>query len=219
MPSEVGSISEEGTYEPSGSEALKRSGSRLGRAGGFQNFQKNLSERLKEIRKAYPEAEEVELSGPRTTRSAGSKAGDAASVGAGGKETRCSLPERLQMDLSLRLRASRERRGLLANPLPTVNVELFSMALDEFANNKEVGAGKDKNASFWWWIRLWVAHRQRGLEVPEGIHLEFLPSLSPPSYSRRRGCGLFNQRGSGQWALRRDRGDRGGTDGALSRTA
>lgn len=56
-PARLG-VSEEGAYEPSGSEALKRSGSRLRGAGGFQ---KNLSERLKEIRNAYPKAEEVEL--------------------------------------------------------------------------------------------------------------------------------------------------------------
>ena len=70
--------------------------------------------------------------------------------------------------------------------LPTVNVELFSMALDEFA--REVGAGKDKRASFWWWIRLdgTLAGRSRSRK---GYTLSFCPRAHP-SYSRRRGYGL-----------------------------
>jgi hypothetical protein len=35
--------------------------------------------------------------------------------------------------------------------LPTVNTELFSLALREFA--KGVGAGKKKRVMFWWWTR------------------------------------------------------------------
>jgi transposase len=59
--------------------------------------------------------------------------------------------------------------------LPTVNVKLFSMALDEFA--KEVGAGKKR--------RILLVVDQAGwhtggeVELPEGIHLELLPSGSP----------------------------------------
>jgi hypothetical protein len=60
--------------------------------------------------------------------------------------------------------------------LPTLNTELFSMALNEFA--KEVAVGKDKRAYFWWWIRPGGILAKR-FEVPEGIHLEFLPSGSP----------------------------------------
>jgi transposase len=60
--------------------------------------------------------------------------------------------------------------------LPTVNTELFSMTLNEFA--REVGAGKDKR------VLLLVVdqagwHTGKEVEVPEGIHLEFLPSGSP----------------------------------------
>ena len=55
-PARLG-VSEEGAYEPSGSQALKRPGSRIAGAGGFQ---KNLPERLKAIEKAHPGAE-VEL--------------------------------------------------------------------------------------------------------------------------------------------------------------
>ncbi len=59
--------------------------------------------------------------------------------------------------------------------LPTVNVELFSMALDEFA--KEVGAGKDKRILLVVDQAGW--HTGAEVELPEGIHLEFLPSGSP----------------------------------------
>src|SRR5215204_2191073 len=45
----------------------------------------------------------------------GPKAGDSASMGAGRKEARCPLQERLQVDLPLRLRAPRERRSVLAD--------------------------------------------------------------------------------------------------------
>jgi hypothetical protein len=70
--------------------------------------------------------------------------------------------------------------------LPTVNVELFSMALKEFA--EEVGAGGEEKR-----VLLVVDkagwHTGGEVEVPEGIHLEFLPSGSPELQPRRRGCG------------------------------
>src|SRR5215212_2290468 len=50
----------------------------------------------------------------RGRSASGPKAGDETSMGAGGKETGCPLQERLQVDLPLRFRAPRERRGLLA---------------------------------------------------------------------------------------------------------
>jgi len=50
-------VHEEGGYEPPAPETLQRPGSRRFRTGGFQ---KNLPERLKEIRKAHPKAE-IEL--------------------------------------------------------------------------------------------------------------------------------------------------------------
>ena len=52
--------------------------------------------------------------------------------------------------------------------LPTVNTELFSMALREFA--KEVGAGKDKRVVLVVDQAGW--HTGKEVEVPEGIHLE-----------------------------------------------
>jgi transposase len=59
--------------------------------------------------------------------------------------------------------------------LPTVNVQLFSMALKEFA--KEVGAGEEKRILLVVDKAGW--HAGGEVEVPEGIHLEFLPSGSP----------------------------------------
>jgi transposase len=59
--------------------------------------------------------------------------------------------------------------------LPTVNVELFSIALNEFA--REVGASKDKRILLVVDQAGW--HTGKEVEIPEGIHLEFLPSGSP----------------------------------------
>jgi hypothetical protein len=73
--------------------------------------------------------------------------------------------------------------------LPTVNKELFSVALDEFA--KEVGAGEDK--------RILVVVDQAGwhtsgeLEAPEGIDLELLPPGSPELQPAERLWPLTNE--------------------------
>jgi transposase len=84
----------------------------------------------------------------------------------------------------------RERRGLLAVILPTLNVELFSMALnEEFA--KEVGAGEDKRVVLVVDKAGW--HTGGEVEVPEGIHLEFLPSGSPELQPAERLWVLTNE--------------------------
>jgi transposase len=73
--------------------------------------------------------------------------------------------------------------------LPTVNVKLFSMALWEFA--KEVGAGKKR--------RILLVVDQAGwhtggeVELPEGIHLELLPSGSPELMPAERLWVLTNE--------------------------
>ena len=73
--------------------------------------------------------------------------------------------------------------------LPTANVELFSMALDEFA--KEVGAGEE--------VRILLVVDKAGwhiggeVEIPEGIHLEFLPSGSPELMPAERLWPLTNE--------------------------
>ena len=73
--------------------------------------------------------------------------------------------------------------------LPAVNTELFSMALRQFA--KEVGAGEGKR------IHLVVDragwHTGREVEVPEGLHLEFLPAGSPELQPAERLWPLTNE--------------------------
>ena len=75
--------------------------------------------------------------------------------------------------------------------VPTVNVKLFSMALNEFA--KEVGAGKDKRVLLVVDQAGW--HTGKEVEVPEGIHLEFLPSGSPELQSAERLWPLLTNEG------------------------
>jgi DDE superfamily endonuclease len=60
--------------------------------------------------------------------------------------------------------------------LPTVSAEVFSMALEHFA--REVGAGRRKRILLVLDRAGWHAAKKK-LKVPEGIHLEFLPSHSP----------------------------------------
>jgi DDE superfamily endonuclease len=93
------------------------------------------------------------------------------------------------VDLPLRLRASPERRGSLADTAHAVNTELFSMALKEFA--EEVGAGRDKRVLLVVDKAGW--HTGGEVEVPEGIHLEFLPSGSPELQPAERLWPLTNE--------------------------
>ncbi len=73
--------------------------------------------------------------------------------------------------------------------LPTVNVELFSPALRELA--KEVGAGENKRVLLVVDRAGW--HTGGEVEVPEGIHLEFLPSGSPELQPAERLWPLTNE--------------------------
>jgi transposase len=73
--------------------------------------------------------------------------------------------------------------------LPTVNKELFSMALKEFA--KEVGAGEDKRILLVLDRAGW--HTSGEVEIPEGIHLEFLPTGSPELQPAERLWPLTNE--------------------------
>ena len=73
--------------------------------------------------------------------------------------------------------------------LPTVNVELFSIALREFA--KEVGVAENKRILLVLDQAGW--HTGGEVEVPEGIHLEFLPSGSPELMPAERLWPLTNE--------------------------
>ena len=59
--------------------------------------------------------------------------------------------------------------------LPRVNVDWLNASLAEFA--QAVGAGPDKQIVLVLDGAGW--HRSQKLQVPEGIHLEFLPPYSP----------------------------------------
>lgn len=73
--------------------------------------------------------------------------------------------------------------------LPTVNTGLFSMALEEFV--KEVGAGKDKHILLVVDKAGW--HTGAEVELPEGVHLEFVPSGSPELMPAERLWPLTNE--------------------------
>jgi hypothetical protein len=70
---------------------------------------------------------------------------------------------------------------------PNVNGEVLSVALSNFA--REVGAGTTKRILLVVDQAGWRTAKNK-LKVPEGIHLEFLPSTLR-SYNPRRGCGRF----------------------------
>jgi hypothetical protein len=70
--------------------------------------------------------------------------------------------------------------------LPTVNVQLFSMALQEFA--KEVGAGEDKHVLVVLDQAGW--HTGGEVQLPEGGYTSSLCQRALRSYNPRRGCGL-----------------------------
>lgn len=73
--------------------------------------------------------------------------------------------------------------------LPRVNTEVFSVALEHFA--REVGAGKRKRILLVLDQAGW--HTAKKLRVPEGIHLEFLPSHSPELQPSERLWPLSNE--------------------------
>lgn len=73
--------------------------------------------------------------------------------------------------------------------LPTVNAEVFSLALSHFA--KEIGAGKERRILLVLDQAGW--HTGKEAEVPEGIHLEFLPARSPELQPAERLWPLANE--------------------------
>jgi len=73
--------------------------------------------------------------------------------------------------------------------VPTVNTELFSLALAEFA--KEVGAGKEQRILLVVDKAGW--HAGGEVDLPEGIDLEFLPKGSPELMPAQRLWPLSNE--------------------------
>ena len=74
--------------------------------------------------------------------------------------------------------------------LPTVSAGVFSLALEHFA--REVGAGKTKRIILVVDKAGWHTAKKK-LKVPEGIHLEFLPSHSPELQPSERLWPLSNE--------------------------
>jgi transposase len=74
--------------------------------------------------------------------------------------------------------------------LPTVSAQAFSLALKNFA--REVGAGNRKRILLVVDQAGWHTAKKK-LEVPEGIHLEFLPSHSPELQPSERLWPLSNE--------------------------
>ena len=74
--------------------------------------------------------------------------------------------------------------------LPTVNAEVFSLALEHFA--REVGASTKKRIILVLDRAGWHTAKEK-LKVPEGIHLEFLPSHSPELQPSERLWTLSNE--------------------------
>src|ERR671911_256275 len=74
--------------------------------------------------------------------------------------------------------------------LPTVNARVFSLALENFA--RQVGAGTTRRILLVLDQAGW--HTGGEVEIPEGVHLEFLPSASPNPHPTK-GLGLWRKEG------------------------
>src|SRR5215213_7234736 len=116
----------------------------------------------------------------RGRSASGPKAGDETSMGAGGQETRCPLQARLRVDLSLRLRAPPERRGLLADRAHGQR----GAVLDGAQRVRQGGgSGQGQSRTFGGGSGL-VAHRQRGRDP--GRDTSRVPALRlPRAYAGR----------------------------------
>jgi transposase len=73
--------------------------------------------------------------------------------------------------------------------LPTVNARVFSIALEHFA--RQMGAGTRRRILLVLDQAGW--HTGKEVEVPEGVHLEFLPSASPELQPSERLWPLSNE--------------------------
>jgi hypothetical protein len=75
--------------------------------------------------------------------------------------------------------------------LPTVSAQVFSLALEHFA--REVGAGTRRKRILLVVDKAGWHTAKNKLEIPEGIHLEFLPSHSPELQPSERLWPLSNE--------------------------
>jgi hypothetical protein len=206
-PARLG-VPEEGAYEPAGPQAIERQGGRSLRKGGFQ---KSLALKLEKLKAAHPEAESVQI-----------WAEDEARLGLKPVMRRMWAP--VGKRPTARFNRAYEWTYLygFVHPqsgklfwmiLPTVNTEVLSLALREFA--EEVGAGKKRRILLVVDKAGW--HTGGEVEVPDGIHLEFLPRFARVAAGGE--AVAAQQRSRGQRALRGDRGGRANPGAALRAVA
>jgi hypothetical protein len=110
-------------------------------------------------------------------------------VGSGGRETHGPLQEGLQMDLPLRLRPSPERSGLLADPAHGEHRAVL-------AGSRRIREGDGSRRGQARGVLVvdqagW--HTAGEVRLPEGIHLEFLPSGSAELQPAERLWPLSNE--------------------------
>jgi transposase len=121
--------------------------------------------------------------------SAGPQAGNEACVGSGGREANRARFKRGYKWTYLYGFVHPKSGKVFWMILPTVNTELFSLALGEFA--KEVEAGEEKRILLVVDKAGW--HTGGEVQIPEGIHLEFLPNGSPELMPAERLWPLTNE--------------------------
>jgi transposase len=96
------------------------------------------------------------------------------------------------VDLSLCLNARPKTGEVHWLILPSVGAQAFSLALEHFAREVGAGVGKRKRILLVLDRAGWHTAKKR-LRVPEGIHLEFLPSHSPELQPSERLWALSNE--------------------------
>jgi hypothetical protein len=160
--------------------------SRQGRSGPAGSFQKSLPKNLEKLREAYPEAE-VELWAQDEHR-LGLKPILRKVWSPKGERPIVKVHQRYEWTYlySFVRPSTGEVHWLI---LPTVNAEVFSLALAHFA--EEVGCTKKRHLLLVLDQAGW--HTGKEVEVPEGIHLEFLPSASPELQPAERLWPLSNE--------------------------
>jgi hypothetical protein len=124
----------------------------------------------------------------RSRGALGPQTGDEAGVGPGGKEAHRQGQKGLRVDLPLRLRQAHDRRGVLAGLAHRKQGVVF----DGARGIRKGGGGRREK-------RVLLVVDQAGwhisgeVEVPEGIHLEFLPAGSPELQPAERLWPLTNE--------------------------
>ena len=141
------------------------------------------------LKEAYP-TPKVELCGVKTSTAWASQADHPQGVQPYWRETACEKVHQ-RYEWTYLYAFARPKSGKVhCLILPTVSAEVFSLALENFA--REVGAGKRKRILLVVDQAGWHTAKKK-LKVPEGIHLEFVPSHSPELQPSERLWPLSNE--------------------------